>query len=182
MEFSVIYFTSAAFWTFILLAFGMGYLIANIFTRNKFRQELDKCQLEKSMLLNNVKDAEEEALEVRGVKAVQTRGRSGIPVRNATARKSAKNKPEFKIDFERIGTGDPRSADDLQRIEGIGPFIEKQLNEIGIYHFIQLSRFNDEDVKVLTAELDYFPGRIKRDKWVEQAINLYQQEMTAKEA
>lgn len=183
MESSVIYFTSAAFWTFIVLAFGMGYLIANIFTRNKYRQQLDKCQLEKSMLLNNVKDEEEKIAEVIGVKAIQTRGRSGIPVKEPTKQAGKQKKAEGKIDFDRIGEGDPKHTDDLQKIDGIGPFIEQQLNETGIYNYLQISRLNENDIKVITEQLDFFPGRIKRDRWIEQAVNLYhEKESVGKEA
>lgn len=183
MESSVIYFTSAAFWTFIILSFGMGYLIANIFTRNKYRQQLDKCQLEKSMLLNNVKEQEEETVEVIGVKAIQTRGRSGIPVKEPAKRVVKPKKTEGKIDFDRIGEGSPENSDDLQKIDGIGPFIEQQLNETGIYKYLQISRLNESDIKIITAQLDFFPGRIKRDRWIEQAATLYhEKERVGKEA
>lgn len=183
MESSVIYFTSAAFWTFILLAFGMGYLIANIFTRNKFRQQLDKCHLEKSMLLNNVKEQEEEIVEVIGVKAIQTRGRSGIPVKGTSVRNQKPKKTQSKIDFERLGEGNPEQADDLQKIEGIGPFIEQQLNETGIYNYLQVSRFSDADIRIITEQLDFFPGRIVRDRWIEQAAALYhEKESVGKES
>lgn len=180
MDSSVIYFTSAAFWTFILLAFGLGYLTANIFTRNKYSQQLDKCQLEKSMLLNNVRNEEARIVEESGVKAVQTRGRSGIPVMTGVMGSARSKKKDNSLDFERIGPADMEQKDDLQRIDGIGPFIEKQLNEIGICHYIQISRFNENDIRIITEELEFFPGRIVRDKWIEQAIALYKSELKVK--
>lgn len=64
------------------------------------------------------------------------------------------------------------SPDDLKRIKGIGPKLEKTLNELGIYHFSQLSQMGYRDIAWLTECLDTFPGRIARDRWVEQARTL----------
>ena len=55
---------------------------------------------------------------------------------------------------------------------GIGPYIEQRLNEIGIYNYDQISRFKEEDIRVLTELIDFFPGRIERDNWIAQAASL----------
>lgn len=77
-----------------------------------------------------------------------------------------------KIDFGRIGaaTGDER--DDLLIIKGIGPFIEKRLHSIGIYTFRQIANFTPEDEEQVNEVIEFFPGRIRREKWVEQAAEL----------
>ncbi|MEM1320177.1 MAG: hypothetical protein AAGG75_07970 [Bacteroidota bacterium] len=62
--------------------------------------------------------------------------------------------------------------DDLKKINGIGPFIEEKLNEIGIYTFEQITQFDDEFIEQVTAAIQFFPGRIKRDDWVGQAQKL----------
>ncbi len=59
--------------------------------------------------------------------------------------------------------------DDLQRISGVGPFIEKKLNDLGIYTFEQISQFDGELVQIVTDAIAFFPGRIQRDDWVGQA-------------
>jgi len=63
--------------------------------------------------------------------------------------------------------------DDLQIINGIGPGIEKKLNTLGIYSFRQISELTEESIKQLTNSIKFFPGRIDRDRWVEQASKLY---------
>ncbi len=63
--------------------------------------------------------------------------------------------------------------DDLQIINGIGPGIEKKLNTLGIYSFRQISELTEESIKQLTESIKFFPGRIDRDRWVEQASKLY---------
>jgi len=63
--------------------------------------------------------------------------------------------------------------DDLKVINGIGPGIEKKLNTLGIYSFRQISELTEESIKQLTESIKFFPGRIDRDRWVEQSSKLY---------
>ncbi len=59
--------------------------------------------------------------------------------------------------------------DDLKLINGVGPFIEKKLNNLGIYTFEQISQFDHELIEQVTDAIQFFPGRIERDDWVGQA-------------
>lgn len=74
-----------------------------------------------------------------------------------------------EVNFGRIGTASAAVKDDLKRIKGIGPFIEKKLNAIGIYTFEQISRFTPEDDEKVNEVIEFFPGRIRRDDWRGQA-------------
>ena len=58
--------------------------------------------------------------------------------------------------------------DDLTRIKGIGPVLKEKLNKFGITTFQQIAEFDDADIDRINEVLD-FPGRIEREKWVEQA-------------
>ena len=58
--------------------------------------------------------------------------------------------------------------DNLTRIKGIGIKIEQTLNELGIFHFDQIAQWNEKHIAWIEKHLD-FPGRIVREKWVEQA-------------
>ena len=53
--------------------------------------------------------------------------------------------------------------------EGIGPALEKLVNSLGFYHFDQIAAWTEADIATVDAEMKTFKGRIKRDKWVEQA-------------
>ncbi len=64
-------------------------------------------------------------------------------------------------------------SDDLKSIFGIGPIIEEKLNRLGIYTFKQISELTETSSKPIAKAIKFFPGRIKRDKWVEQASRLY---------
>jgi len=59
-------------------------------------------------------------------------------------------------------------ADDLKRIKGVGPVIEKTLNGEGVYNFQQVADFNDDNVKWVNNHIS-FPGRIEREDWIGQA-------------
>ncbi|MET0605052.1 MAG: 30S ribosomal protein S2 [Beijerinckiaceae bacterium] len=63
----------------------------------------------------------------------------------------------------------PRGApDDLSKLTGVGPQLEKKLNEGGIFHYWQLGAMTPADVAKFDAELK-LNGRIERDGWVAQA-------------
>ncbi|MGH1541463.1 MAG: hypothetical protein ACRBHB_13630 [Arenicella sp.] len=64
------------------------------------------------------------------------------------------------------------SADDLTRINGIGPKIKGLLNDNGITTFQQIADFDDADIERISQRLGNFSGRIERDEWVKQAQDL----------
>ena len=65
-----------------------------------------------------------------------------------------------------------KGQDDLTRIEGIGPFIEDQLYALGLCTFEQIAALDDKAIDLLTKAIRFIPGRIKKDRWVEQAAAL----------
>ncbi len=85
---------------------------------------------------------------------------------------------EAKIKFkaaigEQIAKASAEERDDLKQINGIGPFIEEKLNDLGIYTFEQVSQLDEELIDTLTNAIEFFPGRIERDDWVGQADRLF---------
>lgn len=60
-------------------------------------------------------------------------------------------------------------ADDLKRIKGIGPKLEKLCNSLGFYHFDQVAAWTSDEVAWVDANLEGFRGRVSRDEWVKQA-------------
>jgi len=59
-------------------------------------------------------------------------------------------------------------ADDLKKVRGIGPGIEKLLNGVGIFYYRQIADWNDDHVTWIDRKLQ-FPGRITRENWIDQA-------------
>ena len=60
-------------------------------------------------------------------------------------------------------------ADDLQKIEGIGPVLEKLCHALGIFHFDQIAGWGAGEIAWMDGNLKGFKGRVSRDKWVAQA-------------
>jgi predicted flap endonuclease-1-like 5' DNA nuclease len=60
------------------------------------------------------------------------------------------------------------APDDLTRIFGIGPSIERLLFDNGIFHFEQIAGWTDDEVR-WADELSGFAGRVRREQWIEQA-------------
>jgi len=71
-----------------------------------------------------------------------------------------------------IPTAEENRKDDLKKIDGIGMFLEEQLNYFGIYTYEQISGFDDSFIQKLTAAIGFSEDTIYRDKWVEQAREL----------
>ena len=67
--------------------------------------------------------------------------------------------------------GPKGEKDDLKLISGVGPVLEDKLNELGIYHFWQIAKFEGKDIDLVNDAMA-FPGRIERDEWIAQAANL----------
>lgn len=85
---------------------------------------------------------------------------------------------EAKVKFraaigEQIAQASAEERDELKQINGIGPFIEEKLNDLGIYTFEQVSQLDEELIETLTNAIEFFPGRIERDDWVGQADRLF---------
>ncbi len=59
--------------------------------------------------------------------------------------------------------------DDLKRIKGVGPKLEKLLKELGISTYAQIASWSEADIDRIDAQLGNFQGRIRRDSWTEQA-------------
>jgi NADH-quinone oxidoreductase subunit E len=60
-------------------------------------------------------------------------------------------------------------ADDLKKIKGIGPKVEKLLNSLGFFHYDQIAAWSEADIAWVDENLETFRGRATRDGWVEQA-------------
>mgnify|MGYP002033312279 CR=1 FL=1 len=61
------------------------------------------------------------------------------------------------------------AKDDLQVIKGIGPFIEEKLNALGITTYRQIANMNAKLEEQVNKAIEFFPGRVKRDQWANQA-------------
>lgn len=59
--------------------------------------------------------------------------------------------------------------DDLKMIKGVGPAIEKTLNELGIFSYRQIADMSEYDIDRVARKLKGFHSRIYREDWIGQA-------------
>jgi predicted flap endonuclease-1-like 5' DNA nuclease len=56
--------------------------------------------------------------------------------------------------------------DDLKKIPGIGPAIERALNKMGTFTYVQIAKWKDSDIARVARKLDTRSGRVKPDHWI----------------
>ena len=72
------------------------------------------------------------------------------------------------LGFEQL-PGPRGVADDLKKLPGVSPAIEKQLNDLGIFHYSQIAELNDKAAHNVGEEVG-LPGRVPG--WVAKAKEL----------
>jgi predicted flap endonuclease-1-like 5' DNA nuclease len=76
-------------------------------------------------------------------------------------------------DVDSLLNGDAR--DNLKLIKGVGPAIEKTLNEMGILRFNQIAEMSEYDIDRVAHRMKGFRSRIYREDWIGQARDLHDQ-------
>jgi large subunit ribosomal protein L21 len=64
-----------------------------------------------------------------------------------------------------------KAADDLKKLSGVGPALEKKLLAGGVTSFAQIAAWSAEDVASVDAELA-LKGKIEKEGWIAQAKDL----------
>ena len=73
--------------------------------------------------------------------------------------------PEARSGFEPL-SGPRGVADDLKKLAGVSPAIEKLLNDLGVFHFWQIAELAPDDAHKIGEEVG-LPGRV--EGWIAQA-------------
>ena len=115
------------------------------------------------------------AEKAKAVKKPGSKPRKNFELTTSTAKK-----PKTKKAVPVSRTKAPKKvsaakANDLKRINGVGPKIEGILNGLGIYRFDQIAAWTRENVDWVDEQLK-FKGRIDRENWIEQAKTLSSEE------
>jgi predicted flap endonuclease-1-like 5' DNA nuclease len=69
-------------------------------------------------------------------------------------------------------SGEPATTgpgDTLTRLKGLGPKAAARLADLGVTRFDQIASWNEADISAIDEQMGAFKGRIRRDRWVEQA-------------
>ncbi len=140
-----------------ILGFIIGWLIRGPFRRNTaedLKQDVDTSREDLHQLNLRLQDRERRIKELEDIN-------QGLRASLAACEKGQ--------------AAAPLQKDDLKKIWGIGPHIEKVLNFLGIISFKQIATFTEQDIKRVEGELDHFTDRIQRDAWIAQARKLHKE-------
>ena len=107
-------------------------------------------------------------------KLVATRKKQ--PTRKSVAGKLSKRSATKRSVSKRSATKravrKTQRSDDLKKIHGIGPVLEKRLHKNGITRFEQLAKLDHKGTVALASALGSSSYRIKRDAWAKRAAKL----------
>ncbi|SLJ87386.1 NrfD/PsrC family molybdoenzyme membrane anchor subunit [Salegentibacter salarius] len=76
--------------------------------------------------------------------------------------------------LDRTGSYNPenQTADNLQKLKAVGPFLEQRLHQVGLYTYVQVSKLTQDDFELLDEVIENFPNSAQREDWVAQATEL----------
>jgi predicted flap endonuclease-1-like 5' DNA nuclease len=128
--------------------------------------ELHTLQAEMAGQAKTMGEQEEEIMRLRkrlGEVRAALRGRNdGSPV--LARPNGAANQLSLQIPAAKQPAA-PRK-DDLKKIPGIGPAIERALNKMGTFTYVQIAKWKDTDIARVARKLDTRSGRVKPDDWI----------------
>ena len=114
-----------------------------------------------------VTDILEKGGDKSGVKAAVGAGSIAAVAVAAAEKKTPAKKAAPKVEASKADAG----ADDLKKLSGVGPALEKKLHAAGVTTFAQVAAWTEADVAAIDEQLS-FKGRIEREGWIEQAKEL----------
>lgn len=127
------------------------------------------------LTLVRIADILEKGADKSGVMAaVSGKGMTAAPAAKAAPAKKAAPKAAPKAAAPKAEKAAPKPAaggDDLKQLSGVGPALEKKLHAAGVTTFAQIAAWTEADVAAMDEELS-FKGRIEREGWIAQAVEL----------
>ena len=113
-------------------------------------------------------EANEKSAEMKTETAAGTRGPANSDSGPKAAKTDTDEAPAAAPKATARTTPDADAPDDLKRLSGVGPALEKKLNAAGVTSFAQIAAWGPDDIAKFDEELS-FKGRIEREGWVDQA-------------
>ena len=161
-----------------LLGFIIGYIVAKSNTAKTEIAEEKKAETEEK---SDIETEKKVKVDEEAKKLAEAKTKADKKAKKATLEAEKKAEAEaaekVKADEEANAKGEKpeilsaplnEAKDDLTQIKGIGPKVEDQLNEAGIYHFNQIASWTEANIKWLEINTT-FAHRATKDLWVSQA-------------
>jgi predicted flap endonuclease-1-like 5' DNA nuclease len=107
-------------------------------------------------------------IEVRAALRVRTDGGQVVARRTNPA-------DQLSLQIEQSKPVSKPERDDLKKIHGIGPVLERALNKMGTYTYIQIAKWTPDEIARVAQKLETGPDRIKRSQWIASAKKLHRE-------
>ena len=134
-------------------------------------QRITDLQTLQSEVAGQAKMMGEQEEEISRLRKRLVEVRTALRVRESGHVVARPNGPANQLSLQ-IGHAKNTNAaqrDDLKKIHGIGPVIERALNKMGTYTYIQIAKWTPTDIAKVARKLETGPERIKRDNWIASA-------------
>ena len=135
-------------------------------------EALRETRNEPHSVKSHQKDLAESRKRIAELEAASRRSNDTQPV---TAKPAANAQKSPKQLFQ-----PSKEKDDLKKIYGIGPVMEKTLNGLGISSYKQIADFTKSDIERVADAIESFSDRIERDDWVGGARKCYDKKYGSK--
>jgi large subunit ribosomal protein L21 len=112
--------------------------------------------------------AEAEAAAPKAAETKKAEPKAAEPKKAEPKTAEPKKAAAKKVEAAPLFTAPDGAPDDLKKISGVGPVLEKKLHALGITRFDQIAAFSADDIAKVDEELN-FKGRIEREDWIAQA-------------
>ena len=149
--------------------------------RRRLRERDGRIHLLERLLRKAKRPAATPRRRVQSVEAEKPKAKVAVkPSKAKVAKKTTKKKPvkkkaaKKKVAKKKVKKAAKRTKDDLKKIHGIGPAIERELNKRGVSYYRQIAKWTKKDIEKFSKVLEdrgWFPGRITRDSWKRHARN-----------
>jgi predicted flap endonuclease-1-like 5' DNA nuclease len=143
----------------------IGYVTAWLYYKSVYEKRIFAVESDKHELNNSIVNLNGEIVNLNKSLQEKEKEIEGFILEHIRQRKHLLN-------YDSFGTATEEEKDDLKMISGIGPVNEANLNALDIYTFRQISKFTAQDIDTINDAIIYFSGRIERDQWVAQALEL----------
>lgn len=144
-------------------------LIERYRVRNEEAEQLEADLAEARSRIEQLESSQSHSTRIEPVQHPDTLT-DGRDASNDATDSRVNDKPQS---FETANDDDHATLrEDLKKIKGVGPAIEKTLNEMGIFNFRQIADMSEYDIDRVARRLKGFRTRIYREDWIGQAREL----------
>jgi predicted flap endonuclease-1-like 5' DNA nuclease len=153
---------------YLLIAGLIGFVLGWMLRDNKAKTTVDK----ETSTPNEETEKREEPKKEKEITPKEKSQQS--KTQTTTVEKTVEKSVETESASKKTATeAQKKEKDELTLIKGIGPVLEKKLNNLGIYYFDQISSWSEEEQASIGVQLS-FAKKVEREEWVKQAKELMQ--------